>query len=163
MAKADKTAAETQTATEKPAPAPKDERNGVTRPAGGVTRLVWEIADEISAKKGAPAERKEVTEIAEAQSINIGTIHTQFGRWRKYYGLVTPKEERAKLQAEAKAEREAKKAEEKAAKEAEKAAKAEEKAKAKAEKEAAAAAKAQAKADADAAKAAAAQSEPTDE
>lgn len=146
MAKAKKDETQQPEVAETPA-APKDERNGVTRPAGGVTRRVWEIADEISAKKGEPAERKEVTEIAEAENVNTGTIHTQFGRWRKYYGLVTPKEERAKLMAEAKIQREAEKAEAKAAKEAARAEKAEAKAAIKAQKEMAASQAAQPESD----------------
>lgn len=163
MAKANKTqpaavqpgataqANEASQATEqtKPTPVPKDERNGIVRPAGGVTRRVWEIADELSSKNQKPAERKEVTEVAEKEGINVGTIHTQFGRWRKYYGLVTPKEERAAQMAAAKAQREADKVAAKQAKEAEKAAKqAEKEAKAKVKAEAAAAKQAEAQAQA---------------
>lgn len=149
MAKAKKDAnqepasTETKQPVEKAAPAPKDEQNGVTRPAGGVTRRVWEIADEISAREKRPAARAEVTEVATKEGINVGTVHTQFGRWRKYYGLTTPKEERAAQMAAAKAEKEKAKAEAKAAKDAEKEAKAAEKeAKAKAKAEAAEAKKA---------------------
>lgn len=139
------TNAEAQQAPVQEAPKPvKDERNGVTRPATGSTRRVWEIADALSQEKGAPASRKEVTEAAEKEGLVIGTIHTQYGRWCKYYGLVKPAEERARIRAEAKAAKEA----EKEAKKAEKAQAAEEKAKAKAAKDAEKAAKAAEKAQA---------------
>lgn len=98
------------------APVVKDEQNGVTRPSTGATRRVWEIADEISAKQKRPAERAEVTEVAEKEGLVKGTIHTQFGRWRKYYGLVTPADERAAKLAKAKADKEAAKAAKAAAK-----------------------------------------------
>lgn len=97
-------------------PVVKDEQNGVTRPSTGATRRVWEIADAISAAKKSPAERAEVTEAAEKEGLVKGTIHTQFGRWRKYYGLVTPADERAAKLAAAKAEKEKAKAAKAAAK-----------------------------------------------
>lgn len=61
--------------------------NGVTRPEGAKTGRVWAIADEISAAKKAPAERKEVMEKARAEGINPATVATQYGRWRKFFGL----------------------------------------------------------------------------
>lgn len=88
----------------------KDEKNGVTRPSTGATLRVWTIADELSKAAGKPAERKEVTEKGMAEGLVVGTIHTQYGRWRKYYGLVTPKEDRLAAQAKAKEDRETKKA-----------------------------------------------------
>lgn len=62
-------------------------KNGVTRPNRGVTLRVWEIADEISKETKAPATRKAVTEKGVAEGLETGTIHTQYGRWRKFNGL----------------------------------------------------------------------------
>lgn len=77
---------------------PKDTQNGVTRPGAGVTRKVWEKADEMSASKSAPVDRAELSAALNGQ-IETGTIHTQYGRWRKYYGLSESKESRqARLQ-----------------------------------------------------------------
>lgn len=71
---------------------PKDSRNGVTRPnPASKTGQVWVIADSLSAKKGAPAERKEVLEACKNAGIVDATAQTQFGRWKKYHGLVTPR------------------------------------------------------------------------
>lgn len=73
---------------EKAPAAPKDRRNGVTKPAAGTaTGKVWEIADFISNQKQAPASRKEVVEAAEKAGLNPSTVLTQYGRWRRYYGL----------------------------------------------------------------------------
>lgn len=74
--------------------APKDARNGVTRPkAGTKTGRVWEITDGRSRELGKPATRKEVIEIAQKEGINVATAATQYGRWRKYFGLgAEPKE-----------------------------------------------------------------------
>lgn len=95
MAKAKAT--ETEAAEEKAKPV-KDEQNGIPRPkAGTKTGRVWEIADELSAKKGEPAPRKEVLETANGEDINIATAATQYGRWRKYHGLAAePKAPKAK-------------------------------------------------------------------
>jgi hypothetical protein len=140
--------------TEAPAPAApvaRVKQNGFTRPiAGTKTGLVWDIADEISAKEKRPALRDEVmaeykTRVADASN---GTISTQYSRWCGFHGVqdVLRKmraEEKAKAEAEkaeAKAKADAEKKAAKEKKEAEKKAKAEAKAKAKAEKEAAAAA-----------------------
>ncbi|AUR88738.1 hypothetical protein NVP2117O_60 [Vibrio phage 2.117.O._10N.261.45.E9] len=88
---------------EKPA---KDSKNGVTRPkAGTKTGRVWEIADAKSAEAGEPALRAPVIEQCEAEGINSATAATQYGRWRKYHGLVgtgkEPKVEAPKEEAEA--------------------------------------------------------------
>lgn len=61
--------------------------NGVTRPGGGMTGRVWDIADAISAKEGKPAIRKQVMEQGKAEGINAATIATQYGKWRRFYGL----------------------------------------------------------------------------
>lgn len=71
------------------APVPKDERNGVTRPkAGTQTGMVWDICDELSKAANAPAERKPVVDRCTAAGINPSTAATQYGKWRKYHGLV---------------------------------------------------------------------------
>lgn len=166
--------AETQTteATETPAAAPapvtvqRVRQNGFTRPiAGTKTGLVWDVADELSAKLGRPAKRDEVIEEYKKRVPDAmpGTMSTQYSRWCGFHKVsevlksmrAAEKANDAKAAEEAKAAKEA----EKAAKEAEKAAakKAKEEAAAakKAEKEAAAKAKAEAaakaKADAEAA------------
>jgi hypothetical protein len=72
-----------------PAAAVKVTQNGVTRPKDGTTTgRVWAIADEISAKKGEPADRKTVIEQVVAEQINASTGATQYGKWRKFHGLV---------------------------------------------------------------------------
>ncbi len=67
----------------------KDTKNGVTRPGAGTkTGRVWDIADKISAKTNEPAMRKPVLDEAVKQEINESTAATQYGKWRKYHGLV---------------------------------------------------------------------------
>jgi hypothetical protein len=89
---AKKKATETE-APEKVKPV-KDEQNGIVRPkAGTATGRVWEIADELSAKAGAPTPRKDVLEAAQKEDINVSTAATQYGRWRKYHGLAAEKKE----------------------------------------------------------------------
>lgn len=64
-------------------------QNGITRPKDGTTTgRVWAISDEISAKKGEPADRKTVIEQVVAEGINASTGATQYGKWRKFHGLV---------------------------------------------------------------------------
>lgn len=70
----------------------KQEKNGVVRPLTGATLKIWEIADAISAATKAPAERASVMEQGKAAGLQEGTINTQYGRWRKYHGLVTARE-----------------------------------------------------------------------
>jgi hypothetical protein len=87
------------TATEQTAAAPaaeatkeavvKVQQNGVTRPKdGSTTGRVWAIADEISSKQQRPATRKEVIDQVHAEGINTSTGATQYGKWRKFHGLV---------------------------------------------------------------------------
>jgi hypothetical protein len=79
-------------ASEAPAAVAKIAQNGVTRPkAGTTTGRVWEISDEISKKNGAPADRKTVIEQVVAEGINASTGATQYGKWRKFHGLVGEK------------------------------------------------------------------------
>lgn len=67
----------------------KVQQNGVTRPKEGTTTgRVWEISDEISSTKGEPADRKTVIEKVVAEGINASTGATQYGKWRKFHGLV---------------------------------------------------------------------------
>lgn len=74
---------------EKTAAVVKVQQNGVTRPKDGTTTgRVWAIADEISAKKGEPADRKTVIEQVVAEGLNASTGATQYGKWRKFHGLV---------------------------------------------------------------------------
>lgn len=89
---ADKAAAKAAKAAEKPVKPAGVTQNGVTRPSRGVTLKVWEAADKISAEKKAPAERKEVVAACESEVPEVGTIHTQYGRWRKFHGLVAVRE-----------------------------------------------------------------------
>lgn len=85
----------------------KDTKNGVTRPARGVTLLVWTTADQLSATLKAPTERAPLVEALKGK-VEVGTIHTQYGRWRKYYGLVETKEQRqVRLEASKVAKKEA--------------------------------------------------------
>lgn len=111
-----------------------EERNGIRRPAGGATGRVWDTADNLSKKHGRPVTRGELFEAL--SDMSQGTVATQYGRWRTFYGIKAMSAE----------ERIARMQEARAAKEAERqAAKAEKEAKKKAEKEAKVAAKAAAK------------------
>lgn len=75
-------------AAEKVAPAPKDTKNGVTRPKLGTkTGRVWEIADYLSAQAQRPALREEVLASGEAEGLTKGTIATQYARWTRYYDV----------------------------------------------------------------------------
>jgi flagellar biosynthesis GTPase FlhF len=153
-----------------------DKKNGVKRPdAGSVTGKLWVIADRISGQLGRPAPRKDVVTayMTEVPNANEATANTQYARWVTYHGASdilrkARQDETAarsaakdKEKADAKAKRDAEKAEAakvkadtKAAKEAEKKAKAEAAAKEKADKEAVAA---KAKAEKEAAEKAAAE------
>lgn len=76
-------------ATEQKATVAKVQQNGVTRPKdGSTTGRVWAIADEISSKQQRPATRKEVIDQVHAEGINTSTGATQYGKWRKFHGLV---------------------------------------------------------------------------
>lgn len=67
----------------------KDIQNGITRPkAGTKTGRVWEIADKQSEAAGKPAKRKDVLDQFVAEGGNVATGATQYGKWRKYHGLV---------------------------------------------------------------------------
>lgn len=82
-------AATTAAPVTKAEPVAKITANGVTRPKDGTTTgRVWAIADEISAKQQRPATRKEVIDQVHAEAINTSTGATQYGKWRKFFGLV---------------------------------------------------------------------------
>ena len=162
------------TTTEAPAPATvqRVRQNGFTRPIEGTkTGLIWDIADEISARERRPAKRDEVfTEYQKRvpDAMN-GTMSTQYSRWCGFHmvadALRKMRADEKAAAGQADAAEAAKKAEAaaaaKAQKEAEKQKKAADAAAKKAEKAAAAAKKAEeaaaaaAKAKADAAAAAA--------
>lgn len=75
-------------APEKPAKVEREKANGITRPsAGTATGKVWEIADSISATNNRPATRAEVVAAGAEAGINPATVTTQFGQWRRFYGI----------------------------------------------------------------------------
>lgn len=134
----------------------RDRQNGFTRPiAGTKTGLVWDVADELSAKLGRPAKRDEVIEEYKKRVPDAmpGTMSTQYSRWCGFHNVA---EVLKKLRADEKAAANAAGAEAKAKAEADKAAKAAEKDAEKAAKEKAKAEKAEAAAKAKEEKAAAA-------
>jgi len=160
------TTTEAPAAAQAPATVQRVRQNGFTRPiAGTKTGLIWDIADEISAREKRPAKRDEVFDeykkrVPDAMN---GTMSTQYSRWCGFHKVSDAlrkmrADEKAAANTEAAAAA-AKKAEEvaaaKAQKEADKAAKDAEK-KRKAEEKAAKAKEKADKAAADAAAAAAA-------
>ncbi len=75
-------------AAPKPEKAAKVEANGIVRPnVDTSTGKIWAIADQLSAKANAPADRKSVIDAALEAGINASTASTQYGRWRKFHGL----------------------------------------------------------------------------
>ncbi len=138
------------TASAKPA---RERQNGFTKPAEGTTtRLVWDIADEISAAQGRPAMRNEVfDEFTKrlGKDASAGTCGTQYSRWSGFHSVgpvlkkmrAEAKAAADKEKADAKAEKAAERAEAKAAKDKAAAEKKEAAEKAKADKAAAAKAK----------------------
>lgn len=123
-AEADKAAAK---AAAEQAKLAKDTKNGITRPSRGVTLLVWTTADKLSAEKKQPTDRASLVAALEGQ-VEVGTVHTQYGRWRKYYGLNETKEQRQKRLEAARAKKAVADAEKKQKAEADKKAKADKKA-----------------------------------
>lgn len=64
-------------------------QNGVTRPGEGTaTGQVWSIAEKLSNDIGAPAKRADVMKACEEAGINAATVATQYGKWRKFHGIV---------------------------------------------------------------------------
>lgn len=85
---AEETVAEETQTEEKPKAPKMPEQNGVRRPKPGTaTGRVWEIADEVSEAKGAPAVRAEVLDVYVSEGGNPATGATQYNRWRKFHGL----------------------------------------------------------------------------
>lgn len=60
-------------------------------PRQGITKRIWEIADDLLAVQGSVGNlkefRKKVIERAAAESANEGTAATQFGKWKASKGL----------------------------------------------------------------------------
>jgi hypothetical protein len=76
------------------------EKNGVKQPRdGSKTRAVWDIADELSRAKKAPALRGEVMEAGLAKGLSKGTVATQYGKWCTFHG-VTPADKKVEKVAE---------------------------------------------------------------
>lgn len=92
-AAADKKAADKAAAESAKVAVVKDAKFGVTRPQAGVTKLVWDTADSLSQAKKDAVDRASLVKALEGK-VEVGTIHTQYGRWRKYYGLTETKEQR---------------------------------------------------------------------
>lgn len=61
--------------------------NGVQMPTRGKTLRVWEIADAMSKEARAPVTRDDLAKACMAEDIPLGTVLTQYGRWRRFYGL----------------------------------------------------------------------------
>jgi hypothetical protein len=55
------------------------------RPQSGVTRRVWEIADDLTANSGRQASRRAVLERAAGEVIHQGTASKQYNDWRVAY------------------------------------------------------------------------------
>lgn len=67
----------------------RETQNGQTKPAKGTkTGRLWAIIDQISAKNGAPAQRKDVLERAEKEGFNFSMSANLYAHWRKFHGLV---------------------------------------------------------------------------
>jgi hypothetical protein len=68
--------------------ADKQQQNNITRPqAGTKTGLVWDVADEITHKKGDAAAIAEVRADQRLRQHNEHTLKTQYARWRQYHGI----------------------------------------------------------------------------
>lgn len=67
-------------------------RNGVPRPnPGTVNRQIWDISDQLYSQK-IPKLRKAVLERCNEQGINLNTASVEHCIWRRFNGLVKPKE-----------------------------------------------------------------------
>ena len=63
-------------------------QNDVTRPAADTKcGKLWDLADSLSATKGSPVSLKELGDAAAADNHSKATLSTQYGRWRKFYGI----------------------------------------------------------------------------
>jgi len=76
-----------------PAPKAKPAASGepAERPRQGITKRIWELADELLAVTGSVGNlkefRKKVIDRAQAEGANAGTAATQFGKWKASKGL----------------------------------------------------------------------------
>lgn len=68
------------------APAEADKRNGITRPAQGATKMVWDFCDEFAAEGIIPP-RESVMRSLTGIGINAHTAATQYKLWRKFHGI----------------------------------------------------------------------------
>lgn len=67
----------------------RDESNGIKRPSiGGVTRRVWDAADNLLDALQRPPTRNEIMQTMIAQGVNRHTTSTQYAAWRKFMGFV---------------------------------------------------------------------------
>lgn len=74
---------------QKPEKIVQPKQNEVSRPKEGTsTGKIWAIVDHLSAAQGSPINRKPVMEACEKEGLNKATVATQYGRWRKFHGLV---------------------------------------------------------------------------
>lgn len=73
------------------APKPKKEAGEAPVPRQGITKKIWEIADDLLAVTGSVGNikefRKEVIKRAAAIGANEGTAATQFGKWKSSKGI----------------------------------------------------------------------------
>jgi hypothetical protein len=65
-------------------------QNGVTQPLpDSICGRAWAIFNAVSAAMKEPAPISACWEMAEAEGINPATLKTQYGLWRKFYGIRT--------------------------------------------------------------------------
>lgn len=83
--------AEAKAAAPTPAPKPEKAPGEAPAPRQGITKKIWEIADELLAVTGSIGNikefRKEVIKRAAAIGANEGTAATQFGKWKQSKGI----------------------------------------------------------------------------
>lgn len=64
------------------------QQNGITRPTGGVTGQIWDLADKLSAdNQGQPVAIATLRAHADLKQVNENTLKTQYARWRGYHGI----------------------------------------------------------------------------
>lgn len=72
--------------------------NGIVKPIQGRTLRVWEIADKMTADLGEPVSRDDLIDAAREEGIALGTVLTQFPRWKRFSGY-TRKTNRSRAEA----------------------------------------------------------------
>jgi hypothetical protein len=76
--------------------APREERNGVKRPApGGLCAQVWEALDQMHAAK-VEITAQAVRELATAKNWNQSNASIEFYGWRRFHGLSKPRVKKEK-------------------------------------------------------------------